>query len=57
MVVDPDRFPPYLPERKGYFKIVLLSKQNNITTTLTQSSVFFEIKNTALNRFKAINQN
>lgn len=57
MAVDPERFPPYLPERNGYAKMTVLSKEKNLTTALAEQIVFFQVKNSALNRFKAINKN
>lgn len=57
MYLDAERFPPYLPERKGYIKMIFLAKENNVTTPLTQSTVYFTIKNAALKRFKAVNSN
>lgn len=57
MSVDAERFPPYLPERKGYFKMVFSTKENELIIPLTQTVVFFEIKNAALKRFKAFGTN
>lgn len=52
MVFDAERFPPYLPERKGYLKMTYINKENNVAIPLLQTTVYFEIKNSALNRFK-----
>lgn len=52
--LDADRFPPYLPERKGYFMLKFLVKENNLTTELSQSTIQYEIKNSALKRFKGV---
>lgn len=55
MYLDAERFPPYLPERKGYMKMAYSAKENNVTFPLMQTTVYFAIKNTALKRFKTVN--
>lgn len=57
MKVDPDKLPSYMPERRGYMKWTLSSKENNVLIPYWQVIVFFEIKSSSLKRFKAIGMN
>lgn len=52
--MDAERFPPYLPERKGYFILSTLAKEKNVMTLLSKFTIHFEIKSSALNRFKGV---
>lgn len=52
MHVDAERFPPYLPERKGYLMLSTLAKEKNVMTLLFKFTIYFEIKSSALSRFK-----
>lgn len=55
--MDAERFPPYLPERKGYFKLMILNKENVIATPLSATTVYFAIRSSSLKRFKVIGPN
>ncbi|KAJ6632639.1 hypothetical protein Bhyg_17845, partial [Pseudolycoriella hygida] len=41
---DPDRFPPYLPERKGYIKLSFCIKENNQTILILVSTLYVCLK-------------
>lgn len=52
MIIDADTLPPYLPERKGYITLLFKGFKNGIMEDVCTFTVFFEVENTGIIRFK-----
>lgn len=54
LIIDADRLPPYLPERRGYVSLKFTGKDNGVMKDLSALVIFFEVENIGISRFKNV---
>lgn len=54
LIIDANKLPPYLPERKGYTTFQFKNKKNGVMEDISTMTVYFEMESTGINRLKNI---
>lgn len=55
--IDPEYFPLYMPERRGYAKLTFMEEEKDLLIHHAEEIAFFEIKSKSIKRFKKVRRN